>query len=91
MRSIVWREAARANLAEMVAYISADNPAAARQLRDAIEESVLPLIEHPFLYKSGRARGTREIVVHPNYIVIYRVTTHEIEVVTVVHARRRYP
>ena len=77
--------------AGIVAYISADNPAAARQLRQVIEKSVLPLVEHPFLYKSGRARGTREIVAHPNDIVIYRVTTHEIEVVEVVHARCRYP
>jgi toxin ParE1/3/4 len=34
--------------------------------------------------------GTREIVVHPNYIVFYEVTD-AIEVLAVVHATENYP
>jgi plasmid stabilization system protein ParE len=34
--------------------------------------------------------GTREIVVHPNYIVFYEVTD-AIEVLAVVHARENFP
>jgi plasmid stabilization system protein ParE len=34
--------------------------------------------------------GTREIVVHPNYIVFYEVTD-VIEVLAVVHARENFP
>jgi plasmid stabilization system protein ParE len=33
----------------------------------------------------------RELVAHPNYIVLYRVTTTRIEIVNVVHARRNFP
>lgn len=36
----------------------------------------------------GRAPGTREIIAHPNYIVICRVLTGVIEVLDVVHAPR---
>jgi len=35
--------------------------------------------------------GTREAVVHPNYILIYRVLDDRVEVVNVVHARQQYP
>ncbi|MHB1737256.1 MAG: type II toxin-antitoxin system RelE/ParE family toxin [Acidithiobacillus sp.] len=35
--------------------------------------------------------GLREIVAHPNYIVLYRVTATCIEIVNVVHARREFP
>jgi plasmid stabilization system protein ParE len=35
--------------------------------------------------------GTREAVVHPNYIIVYRVTTDAVEIVSVVHARQEYP
>jgi plasmid stabilization system protein ParE len=35
--------------------------------------------------------GTREIIAHPNYIVIYQVMAERIEVVSVLHARQEYP
>ncbi|WP_354043151.1 type II toxin-antitoxin system RelE/ParE family toxin [Devosia sp. UYZn731] len=35
--------------------------------------------------------GTRELVVHPNYIVVYRVLTDQIDIVSVLHARQEYP
>ena len=31
------------------------------------------------------------MVVHPNYIVIYRIERAAIEIVDVIHARRNYP
>lgn len=39
----------------------------------------------------GRAPGTREIIAHPNYIVIYRVLPGVVEVLDVVHAGQEYP
>jgi plasmid stabilization system protein ParE len=35
--------------------------------------------------------GLREVVAHPNYVVLYRVTSSYIEVAAVVHTRRQYP
>ncbi|SCC95931.1 protein of unknown function [Thiomonas sp. X19] len=29
---------------------------------------------NPYLYRAGRIPGTRELVAHPNYIVVYQVT-----------------
>jgi plasmid stabilization system protein ParE len=43
------------------------------------------------LFRSGREPGTREVVAHPNYILVYRVMDDWIEVVNVIHARQRYP
>ena len=48
------------------------------------------IIENPYLYRPGRIAGTREAVVHPNYILVYRVTG-TIEILAVLHARQRYP
>lgn len=33
---------------------------------------------------------TREIVAHPNYIVVYRVLPDRIQVVEVLHSRQQY-
>ena len=43
------------------------------------------------MYRAGRIRGTREAVVHPNYILIYRVGSDAVEIVNVIHSRQQYP
>lgn len=43
------------------------------------------------MYRSGRREGTRELVVHPNYIVVYVVREDAVEIVSVLHTRREYP
>ncbi len=91
MLTVEWRDEARADLRQIIAYIAEDNPEAATRLRTAIEYAVDRLPDFPYLYRVGRAAGTRELVVHPNYMIVYRVQTSTIEVVAVVHARRRYP
>ena len=88
--AIQWREQARADLRAIVQYISDRDPAAARRLRDAILDAVATTAEHPYLYRHGRVPGTRELVAHPNYIVVYLVGDR-IEVLNVLHARQIYP
>jgi toxin ParE1/3/4 len=91
MLPVVWRAEARAELAEIIRYIANENPPAARRMKERLEACVVPLAEHPYLYRPGREPGTREIVAHPNYIVVYRIAAECIEVVTVLHARQEYP
>jgi toxin ParE1/3/4 len=43
------------------------------------------------MYRSGRVPGTREAVVHPNYILVYHVTADAVEIISLVHARQEYP
>ena len=35
--------------------------------------------------------GTRELVAHPNYILVYRLKPDLIEILTVIHAAQRWP
>jgi toxin ParE1/3/4 len=91
MLPITWRPSARKSLAKIIRYIAERNLPAARAMRQRIEEAVLPTSEHPYLYRAGRVPGTREIVAHPNYIVVYRVLSDSIEVVDVVHSRQQFP
>jgi toxin ParE1/3/4 len=86
-----WRPAALRDLDTIISYIAADNPAAAEAMLERLETAVLPLSEHPYLFRPGRVAGTRELVAHPNYIIIYRVLSDAVEITKVVHARRQYP
>ncbi|MHA3735381.1 type II toxin-antitoxin system RelE/ParE family toxin [Pseudomonas sp. Eth.TT006] len=85
-----WRPEARTQLWQTLNYISDRNPVAASQLNATIETATSSLPRHPFLYRFGRVAGTREIVVHPNYVVVYRVTDR-IEILNLLHARQAYP
>lgn len=91
MHTIEWRPKASADLLAIVAYIAADNPTAAQELKDSIEGKVAALAEHPKLYRPGRIKGTRELVAHPNYIVLYRIVGTVVEILRVKHAAQKWP
>ncbi|OEC35596.1 toxin ParE1/3/4 [Pseudomonas cuatrocienegasensis] len=91
MLPIIWRLSARTELMQIIHYIANEDPQAARQLKDRLESAVLSLAEHPYLYRTGRVPGTRELVAHPNYVLVYRVAADCIEVVSVLHSRQEYP
>lgn len=88
---VEWRPEAQAALRQILGYIAEHNPEAASNLHEDIEQATSALINHPYLYRHGKLAGTREIVVHPNYIVVYRVTLTAIEILNVLHSRRQYP
>ena len=91
MIALIWRESALADLESIHAYIAERNPLAAGRLQEAIEACAERLPEHPYLYRPGRVEGTREAVVHPNYILISRVTADAVEILNGLHTRRQYP
>jgi len=86
-----WKKQANNDLIEIVVHIAEDNQVAADQLADLILSKAEQLREHPELYRAGRKRGTREMVVHPHYIVIYRVQKETVEILRVKHTAQRWP
>ena len=49
------------------------------------------LAEHPKRCRQGRVEGTRELVVRPNYIVVYAETPEMVTVLRVLHAAQMWP
>lgn len=74
-------------------YIAQDNPSAAVELDDEFEAKAEQARERPTLYRPGRVKGTREIVVRPNYVMIYRVEDKggTVAVLRVLHAAQKWP
>ena len=89
--TLEWHPKARADLLVLIAYIAADNPDAAQALKDEIEAKAEALPKHPRLYRPGRVKGTREMVVRPNYLVVYREQPGSIIVLRVLHAAKQWP
>ncbi|MBV1810881.1 type II toxin-antitoxin system RelE/ParE family toxin [Pseudomonas viridiflava] len=91
MLPIVWLQAAVNDLSSIIFYIANENPSAARRLKSRLQAAPLPLAEHPYLFPLGRVSGTRELVAHPNYIIVYRIASDRVEIVNVLHSRQTYP
>ena len=87
----LWRPAAIADRKSIIAYIAQDNPQAAIEMGDMLMEKAAMLDQHPMLGRVGRVKGTRELVVHPNYILIYRIVRNVAEVLRVKHAAQQWP
>lgn len=90
--TVRWRPMALADRVHIAQYIASEgSPAAARQLDAQFVEKARAAAQRPRLYRSGRMRGTREIVVRPNYVMVYRVDDDGIEILRVLHAARQWP
>jgi plasmid stabilization system protein ParE len=93
---IEWRPRAREDLHAIVLRIDQDNPTRARSFGQELRDKTLPLAQHPHLGRSGRPGlpgFVRELVVHRNYIVFYRVRhrARTVEILRVKHAAQRVP
>lgn len=90
---ISWRPMAEADRENIFDYIAQDNPQAALKLDEDFSAKVQIAAQRPTLYKPGRVQGTREIVVRPNYIMVYRVEDDgsTLVVLRILHASQQWP
>lgn len=88
---LVWTRPAREDRKVIREYIAADNPSAALDLDELLSEKAARLVDHPSHGRPGRLQGTRELVAHRNYILIYDVAGDLVRVLRVLHAARQWP
>ena len=89
---IKWLRKALRNLEQAHAYISKDDPEAARRTVLKIQGAVSQLVEFPFMGRTGRVEGTRELVIsNTPYLIIYQVKGDAVEILRILHASRKYP
>lgn len=90
---IEWRPMAREDLRAIVQYIGKDSPTIARAFGKSLRDKTTQLAEYPELGRPGRLPDIRELVVHPNYIVFYRVLdeARTVQVLRVKHVAQQVP
>ena len=83
---------AERDLAAAYEYIAKDNPKAASRLVSRVFQAVEMLSRYPSTGHAGRVHTTREFsIARTPYIVVYRPTRDEIQVLSVMHGARRWP
>ncbi|MGX9524267.1 type II toxin-antitoxin system RelE/ParE family toxin [Alcaligenes nematophilus] len=88
---LVWTRQAHADRKKIREYILQHAPAAALALDELFSEKASLLLDHPNLGRTGRVPGTRELVAHRNYILIYDLSGDLVRVLRLLHAARQWP
>jgi toxin ParE1/3/4 len=88
---IKWTARASNNLDKILAHIAQDKPLAAKKFLSETLSKVQTLSTFPLLGRPGLVADTRELVIHENYIVYYRVREEQVQVLRVLHVKRKYP
>ena len=87
-----WTKHAAQDRDAIIDHIAEDNPQAALDLDDHIEHLTTDsLATYPNAFKPGRIKGTREMALHPHYVLIYRVENHALSVLRLLHTAQQWP
>jgi toxin ParE1/3/4 len=87
--ALKWTKTALRTIDEIAEYIAQDNPARASSFVKELRQSTEKLASFPGMARAGRVHGTRELVIHENYLAIYRVRADDVEILRIHQVARR--
>jgi addiction module toxin, RelE/StbE family len=88
---VVWTPEAQQDRTDVWDYIAADNPRAAARMDELFSDSATWLAQHPHRGKPGRIPGTRELILHESYRLVYEIDAEIVWILTLVHTARLWP
>lgn len=88
---VVWAPEAEADRLAIIEYIANEDPGAAAHMDQLFSDAAAMLARFPMRGRPGAIVGTRELVPHGSYRLIYEIEGETVWVLTVVHAARQWP
>lgn len=85
-----WKIEALSDRERIMDFIALDKPQAAFDLDSKFEKTADKLKDQPKLFKPGRIKGTREAIVHPNYVLVYAVSSDIVTILRVLHTSQSW-
>jgi addiction module RelE/StbE family toxin len=89
--NIVWTPEAERDRLAIWTYLVAEDPAAAVRMDALFSTAVARLADFPLLGKAGVIAGTRELVPHPSYRLVYEVVGETVWILVLIHTARLWP
>lgn len=88
---VTWTPEAEQDRADIWDYIAADDLGAAASLDALFDETAARLSTHPEMGKQGMVPGTRELIPHASYRLVYEVDADAVWILALVHTARQWP
>ncbi|HWW72558.1 MAG TPA: type II toxin-antitoxin system RelE/ParE family toxin [Duganella sp.] len=88
---VIWTPEALQDRSDIWDYIVADNPRAAVHMDELFSAAAGRLADHPRVGRPGKIEGTRELVPHESYRLVYEISGESVWVLALVHTARQWP
>lgn len=88
---VMWTPEAKQDRLEIWEYIAHDNLIAAEQMDEIFSEATARLREYPQIGKPGKITGTRELIPHKNYRLVYEIHQETAWILALAHTAKRWP
>ena len=80
-----WTNRALGRLNAIAAYIAKDSPKRAETFIQELRKKV-DILKSQQIGTAWKVFGTKQYVLHPNYIAIYKVKDNEVQILTILHS-----
>jgi toxin ParE1/3/4 len=89
---LVWSQHATDDRLAIFMWVARDDPQAAADVDERIEEAARRLIDFPNSGRPGRIEGTRELVIaRTPYVAPYQLVGDTVRILRVIHGARMWP
>jgi len=88
---IIWTREAAPDRADIWDYLYAINPKAAIDMDNRFSDAISRLAQHPDSGPAGIIAGTRELIPHQSYRIVYEQAVNAIWILALVHTSRQWP
>jgi toxin ParE1/3/4 len=86
-----WTPEAEQDRADIWDYIANDQPGAAVHMDALFSNAVARLATYPLMGRTGKITGTRELIPHETYRLVYELDGDTVWVLALVHTARHWP
>ena len=88
---VIWTPEAQQDRADVWDHIADDNPRAAAKMDELFSDAAAKLTDHPKLGQPGKIPGTREMIPHESYRLVYEIELETVWVLSLVYTARQWP
>jgi len=88
---IIWAPEARQDRFDVWDYIAADSTDAAVRMDKLFSDAVAKLADFPELGQPGKVAGTRELIPHESYRLVYEIEQETVWILALMHTARQWP
>lgn len=88
---VKWSPEAETDRSEIFDYIAQENPNAAEKINSLLDKAVDRLRRFPLLARQGKLPGTRELIPHPSWRLVYEIRGDTIWISSIFHTARQWP
>ncbi|APH72542.1 type II toxin-antitoxin system RelE/ParE family toxin [Aquibium oceanicum] len=88
---LIWTPEAEKDRLDVLDYIAVDDPAAALRMNRVFQLAAERAATFPMAARAGDVPGTRELIPHPHYRLVYQIKGEAVWILGIIHTARQWP